>query len=95
MFHGTDYIHREIVLTFASGSPGHARVSCGAMSCHALPSLIHRIVLLRTLKGTATILVTRCRCAQVLSNDNDNDTLRGVPHPSNEGLALQARVKGS
>ena len=24
--------------------------------------------------------------------DNDNDTLREVPHPSNEGLALQARV---
>ena len=27
-------------------------------------------------------------------SDNDNDTLRGVPHPSNEGLALQARVSG-
>ena len=27
-------------------------------------------------------------------NDNDNDTLREVPHPSNEGLALQARVSG-
>ena len=26
-----------------------------------------------------------------LDND-DNDTLREVPHPSNEGLALQARV---
>ena len=25
-------------------------------------------------------------------NDNDNDTVREVPHPSNEGLALQARV---
>ena len=25
-------------------------------------------------------------------NDNDNDTLREVPHPSNEGLVLQARV---
>ena len=25
-------------------------------------------------------------------NDNDNDTLREVPHPSNEGLALQAKV---
>ena len=25
-------------------------------------------------------------------NDNDNDTLREVRHPSNEGLALQARV---
>ena len=25
-------------------------------------------------------------------NDTDNDTLREVPHPSNEGLALQARV---
>ena len=24
--------------------------------------------------------------------DNDNDTFREVPHPSNEGLALQARV---
>ena len=24
----------------------------------------------------------------------DNDTLREVPHPSNEGLALQARVSG-
>ena len=28
-------------------------------------------------------------------HDNDNDTLRKVPHPSNEGLALQARVTGS
>ena len=27
-------------------------------------------------------------------NDNDNDTHREVPHPSNEGLALQARVSG-
>ena len=27
-------------------------------------------------------------------NDNDNDTLREVPHPSKEGLALQARVSG-
>ena len=27
-----------------------------------------------------------------LGNDNDNDTLREVPHLSNEGLALQARV---
>ena len=27
-------------------------------------------------------------------NDNDNDTLKEVPHPSNEGLALQARVSG-
>ena len=26
--------------------------------------------------------------------DNDNDTLREVPHPSNEDLALQARVSG-
>ena len=24
--------------------------------------------------------------------NNDNDTLREVPHPSNKGLALQARV---
>ena len=29
-----------------------------------------------------------------LCNDNDNDTLREVPHQSNEGLALQARVSG-
>ena len=28
----------------------------------------------------------------VNDTDNDNDTLREVPHPSNEGLALQARV---
>ena len=27
-------------------------------------------------------------------NDNDNDTLREVPHQSNEGLAIQARVSG-
>ena len=27
-------------------------------------------------------------------NDNSNDTLREVPHQSNEGLALQARVSG-
>ena len=26
--------------------------------------------------------------------DNDNDTLKESPHPSNEGLALQARVSG-
>ena len=31
---------------------------------------------------------------QKVSNDNDNDTLREVPHPSSEGLALQARVSG-
>ena len=30
----------------------------------------------------------------LLDNDNDNDTLKEVPHPSNEGLALQARVSG-
>ena len=29
-----------------------------------------------------------------VDNDNDNDTLREVPHRSNEGLALQARVSG-
>ena len=29
-------------------------------------------------------------CLHFWSNDNDNDTLRWVPHPSNEGLALQA-----
>ena len=27
-------------------------------------------------------------------NDNDNDTLREVPHLSDEGLALQARASG-
>ena len=27
-------------------------------------------------------------------NDNDNDTLREVPHWSDEGLALQARASG-
>ena len=31
---------------------------------------------------------------QGVDNDNDNDTLREVPHQSNEGLALQARVSG-
>ena len=31
---------------------------------------------------------------QICGNDNDNDTLREVPHQSNEGLALQARVSG-
>ena len=35
------------------------------------------------------------RLPVLLVNDTDNDTLRKVPHPSNEGLALQARVKGS
>ena len=35
------------------------------------------------------------RVAACVGNDNDNDTLREVPHPSNEGLALQARVSGS
>ena len=39
--------------------------------------------------GTTGMLV---RCDD---NDNDNDTLRKVPHPSNEGLEVQARVKGS
>ena len=28
------------------------------------------------------------------ANDNDNDTLREVPHWSDEGLALQARASG-
>ena len=31
-------------------------------------------------------------CVALGDDDNDNDTLREVPHPSNEGLALQARV---
>ena len=31
---------------------------------------------------------------EIYDNDNDNDTLREVPHQSNEGLALQARVSG-
>ena len=31
---------------------------------------------------------------ELSDNDNDNDTLREVPHQSNEGLALQARVSG-
>ena len=34
-------------------------------------------------------------CLHDNDNDNDNDTLREVPRPSNEGLALQARVSGS
>ena len=29
---------------------------------------------------------------EMKDNDNDNDTLREVPHLSDEGLALQARV---
>ena len=37
MFYGTTPFSSRIVLTFASGSPGLATVSCGAMSCHALP----------------------------------------------------------
>ena len=36
----------------------------------------------------------RLQSTSKTSNDNDNDTLREVPHPSNEGLALQARVSG-
>ena len=36
----------------------------------------------------------RFECAIALARDNDNDTLREVPHQSNEGLALQARVLG-
>ena len=35
--------------------------------------------------------VARAACTD-MRNDNDNDTLREVRHPSNEGLALQARV---
>ena len=35
------------------------------------------------------------RLSSLNDNDNDSDTLREVPHPSNEGLALQARVSGS
>ena len=37
----------------------------------------------------------KTRVGMLEMKDNDNDTLRKVPHPSNEGLALQARVKGS
>ena len=39
--------------------------------------------------------VPRSRRTRDNDNDNDKDTLREVPHPSNEGLALQARVQGS
>ena len=39
--------------------------------------------------------LSRVRLATIwLTIDNDNDTLREVPHQSNEGLALQARVSG-
>ena len=41
--------------------------------------------------------VCQCHRGQFVcyGKDNDNDTLREVPHLSDEGLALQARVKGS
>ena len=35
-----------------------------------------------------------CGAVEYVGDDNDNDTLREVPHQSNEGLALQARVSG-
>ena len=35
-----------------------------------------------------------CERSHWCDNDNDNDTLREVPHQSNEGLALQERVSG-
>ena len=33
--------------------------------------------------------------SRVCQHDNDNDTLREVPHWSDEGLALQARASGA
>ena len=38
--------------------------------------------------------VTQQEGAHKTDNDNDNDTLREVPHWSDEGLALQARASG-
>ena len=43
--------------------------------------------------------ISTCKLSRVFwdtlnDNDNDNDTLEEVPHSSNEGLALQARVSG-
>ena len=43
---------------------------------------------------TSSKQVTETGILHAKKQVNDNDTLREVPHPSNEGLALQARVSG-
>ena len=49
-------------------------------------------VFLRWQVVKATTRIPHLRPGGDTHDDNDNDTLRQVPHPSNEGLALQARV---
>ena len=43
---------------------------------------------------TTTDLSTLRTLRHLSRDDDDDDALREVPHPSNEGLALQARVSG-
>ena len=49
-------------------------------------------VIIRT-DGESSIVALSRRVGEKL-RDNDNDTLREVPHWSDEGLALQARASG-
>ena len=61
-------------------------------------SLVYRS-LCTSLEGLSLVVFAECwlelfPTVGVHDNDNDNDTLKEVPHPSNEGLALQARVSG-
>ena len=95
--HGTKYNeHRELVrvsecerewlrvLVTRAGT--HTR----AWQCRACRvRVLCAVNLSRKVELSATHVVQRDN-----DSDNDNDTLREVPHLSNDGLALQARVSG-
>ena len=58
-------------------------------------SVAHQFSLLPTSFTEINTGPNNYTCPFEHDNDNDNDTLREVPHPSNKGVALQARVQGS
>ena len=82
-----------------SQNPGPTDVSAGVMTPHK-KNLLSLYALPSRQRGPWCSELKQCTESSGkwtstgvgCDNGNDNDTLREVPHPSNEGLALQARV---
>ena len=53
-----------------------------------------KVTLLMRTRESEHHIAQLCSSSVIGEKLNDNDTLREVPHRSNEGLALQARVSG-
>ena len=60
-------------------------------ACEELPEMERQI---KKIKGAVSLAVDQAEAFSERAMSRDNDTLREVPHRSNEGLALQARVSG-